>query len=191
MLSQTQEWSFDRQVQQERSRKTESKINNQCNPATLLHQLRQVDADEMDDLFMDEIRAVSQGRDQAKSTDFGQRAGRANAGSNQQAKANGQQGKADNGGRECKAVVEQPHGPRTDSHPACEQQIPVRHGALPPRRPKSLDRRKGHADQEAIEARMRGVIDFLDIGQSEVIVVSGKDGHMMEIDISADGDAKA
>src|ERR1041385_4908962 len=60
-LPQPQERSLDGHVQYERSRKTERKINNQRNPAARFHQPGQVYANKVDDLFVREIGAVSQG----------------------------------------------------------------------------------------------------------------------------------
>jgi hypothetical protein len=41
-----------------------------------------------------------------------------------------------------------------------------------------------------VEPGVRGKVDFLHIGQTKGIVVSGEHLHFMDIDVSADGDAE-
>src|ERR1051326_2153524 len=65
-LPQPQERSLNRHIQHERSREAESKIHNQRNPAARFHQPGQVYANKVDDLFVREIGAVSQGSNQAE-----------------------------------------------------------------------------------------------------------------------------
>src|SRR5215831_16289953 len=93
-LPKTQERPFNGHVQHERNRKTESKINNQCNPAARFHQFGQLYANKVNDLFVREIAAVSQRSDQAESTNFGERTGGSKAAADQQTPSHSQQRKS-------------------------------------------------------------------------------------------------